>query len=242
VSRRARQHLPPGGGAASGGFLPISGSSGRLRLADAAFSPAAAPVASAAVETFQGLQFTGQNSASAVIDSIPNADTWTWSLGGTINLTERPCILTILERSASVFPSLLTVACGFVDNGDPKALAGNGWGMELGWTTGTSRRLVYLGRAGGAWSRTLGTASTALFGGDVHVRPHTHTDIAQGRVWPRNAAGGRSSGTGAAGTTIQFEGRMTHFFIAVLWNSTAGATPTITVDPSYWIGEATLAA
>jgi hypothetical protein len=152
-------------------------------------------------------------------------------------------VLTIIERGASVFPSLLTVACGFVDNGDPKTTTGNGWGMEFGWSTSTSRRLVYLARAGAGWSRTVGTASTAVFGGDVHVRPHTHTDVAQGRVWPRNAAGERSSSaTGAAGTTIQLEGRMTHFFVAILWNSTAGATPTATVDPSYWIGEPALAA
>lgn len=221
-------------------------SNGGLLLADAVFTDAAAPIVTSATQTYQGLQVVSQGSAGATIDTLnaTQGAVWLWSLGGTFNLAKRPYRLYIRERDASVFPSLVTYWCGFCDNGNPRdTAAGNGWGGSLGWPATTQRQLHYLAKAGAAWSRTAGTAAVTYFGGDVDTRPHTHTDVAQGRVYPVNASGERSSSaTGAAGSTVQIEGRMTHFFVAKTWNSTSGATPTTVIDAGYWIGEETLAA
>lgn len=230
----------------SSGFSPMSVSGGQLSLDDATFSDATPSLVTSATRTYQGLSVVMRNSATATINSLVESATWTWELDGgdAVNLTDRPIVLTALERMCSVFPSLVSVFVVVTDNGDPKALTGNGWGLELGWPSTTFRRIGHLARAGAGWSRTINASGVdgTHFGADMHTRPHTHTDIAQGRVYPRDSSGRRSSvpGVNAQGTTTQLEGRMTHLTVGVMWNSVAGATPTVVFDPSVWIGEETL--
>jgi hypothetical protein len=231
------------GGSDEPAFQPLSVSGGELLLGDATFSDAGTSIVQSVARTYQGIEVVMQNSATAVINSIPDAAVWTWSLGGTMTLPARASVLTLLERMCSVYPSLVTAFCMFTDNGDAKLATGNGWGVEFGWPSTTVRRVGYLARAGAGWSRTVGAGVAGVhFGADCHVRPHTHTDIAQGRAYPRDAAGARSAapGVNAQGSTAQLEGRMTHFHAGVMWNSTAGGNPTVTFDPGYWISEEAL--
>lgn len=221
-------------------------SEGTLSLAGFTFSDASPSIVSSAARTYQGVQVVMRNSATATINDLAQSACWTIALGATYNLTDRPHIITVLERMMSVYPSLASVYAVFTDNGDAKAITGNGFGVEIGWPSTTFRRVGYLARAGGVWSRTVNATGVdgTHFGADMHIRPHTHTDVAQGRVYPRAANGRRSSvpGNNAQGSTAQIEGRMTHFHFGVMWNSLAGATPTLTFDPLYWIGEEVQAA
>lgn len=237
-------------GRGRGAYGELSISNGGLRLADATFTDPVGIITSAA-KVHNGLYVVCEDSASATINTLANAALWVWpitrdSLGnritGPVNLTERDSGLWLVERYNSLPPTLLTAFCGFSDLADIRVLRQQL--LAIGWgSTATSARRgeIITVDAGGAETRTAGTASTdEHIGYSGQARRQTHEQLSQFRGYPIGADGKltETPGSNATVSTASIEMNATgFFFVGVNWNSVSGTNGAQMVfDPSYHLG------
>lgn len=224
-------------------------SNGLLTLASATFLDQATPLVLAQSQVFNGLDVELQNGATATIQSIAGAATWTWPitrdmLGNSLSvahLINQRWILGLLERSfVDPLPLQVCLFAGFSSTSTPQAAAGQGLAIELAYPSTDLRRVAIHTRNAAAWVRTAGTTGqNTCFGVEVMGSGNTHVLGFQHRAYPLDASYDRSSAIGtnvatSGATTIDLSA-ITHFFVGVGWDALVAGTPRLTFDAAFGV-------